>query len=397
MQGNSAAQPASERSTAMRILFTFAGGAGHLEPLLPLARAAADAGHTAAFAARPWMVASAEANGFAAFPAGSDLGLAPVPRPLLAFDAERELRAVAAGFGLRIARERAADLVPLCAAWKPDLFVCEELDYGAMLVAERLGVPHAMVLVIAAGGFVRTALVAPALDAVRAEHGLAPDPMLETPGRHLVLSPFPPSYRSPEAPFPPDAHPFRLHSSDRADAAAPQWLADRGDAPLVYVTLGTVFNVECGDLFDRVLAGLRDLPIEVVVTVGRDVDPAELGPQPANVHVERFVPQARLLPHCSAVISHGGSGSVLGALAHGLPMVLLPIGADQPWNAARCEALGVARALDAMTATPDEIGACVADVLASESLRLAAERMRAEIEALPGPESALAQLERLAR
>ena len=104
--------------------------------------------------------------------------------------------------------------------------------------------------------------------------------------------------------------------------------------------------MESGDLFQRVLAGLRDLPIDLIVTVGRDLDPVDLGTQPANVHVERFMPQAALLPHCDLVVSHAGSGSVLGALAHGLPMVLLPIGADQPLNAARCQALGVADVLD---------------------------------------------------
>jgi len=72
------------------------------------------------------------------------------------------------------------------------------------------------------------------------------------------------------------------------------------------------------------------------------------GARPANVQIERYVPQKHLLPHCQLVVSHGGSDSVLGALAHGLPMVLLPIGADQPLNAVRCHALGVARVLDVM-------------------------------------------------
>lgn len=381
----------------MRMRFTFAGGAGHLEPLLPLARAAADAGHTVAFAARPRMVASTEALGFAAHPAGSDAGLAPVRRPLVAFDAEHEQRAVASGFGRRIARERAADLVPLCESWKSDLLVCEELDYGAMIAAERLGLPHATVLVLAAGGLVRPDLVARAVDAVRAEHGLAADPSLAMPGRHLVLSPFPASLRSPGAPLPANAQSFRVYSADRDGALAPAWLRDRGDAPLVYFTLGTVFNVECGDLFERVLAGLRDLPIEVVATVGRDVDPAELGAQPANVRIERHVPQSLLLPHASAVVSHGGSGSVLGALAHGLPMLLLPIGADQPWNSERCQALGVSVTLNAVEETPRAIGDAVARVLASPSHRAAAERVRAEIGALPSPDAALERLERLAR
>jgi MGT family glycosyltransferase len=154
--------------------------------------------------------------------------------------------------------------------------------------------------------------------------------------------------------------------------------------------------MESGDLFQRVLAGLRELPIDLVVTVGRDIDPAEFGPQPANVHIERYVPQAILLPHCRLVVSHGGSGSVLGALTHGLPMVLLPLGADQPLNAARCETLGVARVLDAVGATPLMVREAVSRVLDDPAYRRAAEGFRDEIEALPEPRHAVLLLERLA-
>jgi MGT family glycosyltransferase len=164
----------------------------------------------------------------------------------------------------------------------------------------------------------------------------------------------------------------------------------------VYVTLGTVFNTESGDLFGRVLAGVRELPVNVVVTVGQHIDPAEFGRQPANVHIARYIPQAQVLPRCAAVVSHGGSGSVLAALAYGLPSVLLPMGADQPHNARRCAALGVARALDPVDATPAEIGAAVAAVLAEPGYRQAAGRLREAALALPGPAHAVALLARLA-
>jgi MGT family glycosyltransferase len=247
------------------------------------------------------------------------------------------------------------------------------------------------VLIGATGSFVRADVVAEPLNEVRAEHGLPPDPGLAMLGRQLVLSPFPPSLRDPAYPLPSGAHAVRLFTRDAPASAV------RGGAPLVYFTLGTIYNVESGDLFDRVVAGLRDLPIDLVVTVGRDIDPRELGPQPANVRVERFVPHAELLPQCRLVISHGGSGSVLGALAHGLPMVLLPLGADQPLNATRCEALGVAVVLDALTAAPQAVGEAASGVLAQPTYRRYAARMRNEIAALPGPEHAVALLEGLAR
>jgi UDP:flavonoid glycosyltransferase YjiC (YdhE family) len=381
----------------MRLLFTFAGGSGHLEPLIPIARAAEVAGHTVAFAGRPWMIPKVEAFGFSAFATGSDVGLTPQRLPLAAVDLERDRRAVGAGFGRRIARQRAADILPLCTDWQPDLLVCEELDFGSMVIAERRALPYATVLVSAAGSFVRPDIVAEPLNEVRAEHGLPPDPDLAMLSRYLVLSPFPLSYRDPAFPLPATAHTLRLLARDAArNDTAPPWITRMDIAPTVYFTLGTIYNMESGDLFQRVLAGLRDLPINLIVTIGRDIDPAELGAQPANVHIERYVPQAVLLPHCHLVISHGGSGSVMSALAYGLPMVLIPMGADQPLNAARCEALGVAQVLDAVAATPQMVREAVSRVLEDSTYRQTAERIRDEIAALPGPEHAIMLLERLA-
>ena len=370
----------------MRVLFTFAGGHGHLEPLVPVARAAADAGHTVAFVGRPWMVPTVEALGFPAFAAGSDVGLTPRRLPLAPVDLEKDMRDVGDGFGRRVARERAAGLLPLCDEWGPDLLVCEELDFGAMLIGERLGIPAATVLISATGSFVRPEYVAGPLNEVRAELGLAPDSELVMPDRLLVVSPFPPSLRDPDFPPPITAHALRLAAGGLASAHPPR----------VYVTLGTVYNVESGDLLPRLLAGLRDLPMEVLVTVGPDLDPAEFGPQPARIRIERYLPQAEVLPDCDLVVSHGGSGSVLGALTHGLPMVLLPLGADQPLNAARCEALGVARVLDPLAARPWELQEAVLGVLADQTYRDSAESLRDEIGALPGAAHAVSLLESVA-
>jgi UDP:flavonoid glycosyltransferase YjiC (YdhE family) len=381
----------------MRMLFTFAGGSGHLEPLVPIARAAQAAGHAVAFAGRPWMIPRVEALGFPAFAAGSDVGLTPTRLPLAAVDVEGDMRAVGDGFARRIARERAADILTLCADWLPDLLVCDEVDFGAMVAAERLALPSATVLVSATGSFVQPRFVAGPLDEVRAEHDLPPDPKLAMPSRHLVLAPFPRSLRDPAFPLPATAHSMRSSARDIARTdPAPPWITRLGTAPTVYFTLGTIYNMESGDLFQRVIAGLRDLSVNLIVTVGRDIDPDEFGPQPANVQIERYVPQALLLPNCHLVVSHGGSGSVMGALTHGLPMVLIPMGADQPLNAARCVALGVALALDAISVTPHAVRTAASRILEEPAYRQNAARIRDEIAALPGPDHAVMLLERLA-
>ncbi len=310
----------------MRILFAFTGGRGHLEPLLPLAVAARTAGHAVAFAGRPSVLPVVEALGFEGF-AAEDGGKPPKRLPLQALDPEREAREFRDGFAGFLARKRAPRVAALCGEWQPDVLVCPESDFGALVAAEQRGVPFASVVVLAAATFATPELLAETLDSVRAEHGLPPDPELAMLSRHLVLAPLPPSYRDPASPLPPTARTYRPFVGSPARHDGP---------PTVYFTLGTVFNLESGDLFERVLAGLAELGVDVVATVGAEIDPAEFGPLPPHVRVERFLPQAEILPRCSAVVSQAGSGSVLGALAHGLPQVLIPMGADQPLNASRC-------------------------------------------------------------
>ncbi|AHH97716.1 glycosyltransferase [Kutzneria albida] len=375
----------------MRILFTFVGGNGHYQPLVPIARAARAAGHTVAFTGEPWFTGAV--TEFPVHGIGVGGSHKPQRTPLVALDVAHEERVLTENFARRRAGLRAAGLLELCAQWRPDLLVIEEVDFGSVIAAERLGLPYARVEVTASGAFCRTELLVEPLNELRAVHGLPPDPELRMLHRNLVLAPFPPSFRHPAHPAPSTVHAVRPELAVDEGAAAPPWLVGLPDQPTVYFTLGTIFNLECGDLYERVLAGLAELPVNVIATVGSGFDPAELGPQPPNVRVERYVPQGLVLPRCDAVVSHGGSGSVIGALAHGLPMVLVPMGADQPHNADRCADLGVGVVLDALLASSAEVGAAVSAVLSEPGYRFAAERLRVEIDGLPGVEHALRLLE----
>jgi UDP:flavonoid glycosyltransferase YjiC (YdhE family) len=267
------------------------------------------------------------------------------------------------------------------------------VDFGAMVAAERLGIPFATVACIASGAFGSDDLLREPLDRLRSEHGLPPDPAVAMRHRHLMLVPIPLALRRrPARPLPATVRPIRPAP---VPGASPDWLDDLA-GPVVSVTLGTIFNLESGDLFERILAGLAPLPVEVVATVGRELDPETLGPQHGSVRVEQFVAQDALLPRCAVAVSHGGSGSVVGALAHGVPLVLLPLGADQPLNAARCAELGVARVLEPFSVTSAEIGRAVAVVLGDPSYRRNAQRIAVEAAEQPGPEEAVGWLERLA-
>jgi UDP:flavonoid glycosyltransferase YjiC (YdhE family) len=124
----------------------------------------------------------------------------------------------------------------------------------------------------------------------------------------------------------------------------------------------------------------------VLVTIGRNRSGAELGTVPGNAVVTPFLPQEAVLPHCAAVVHHGGAGTALGVLAHGLPSVVLPRGADNFRIAARMAAAGTARVVGPEELDEDAVRSAVRAVLDDGSLRAGAERVAAEMAAMPAPD-----------
>jgi MGT family glycosyltransferase len=214
-------------------------------------------------------------------------------------------------------------------------------------------------------------------------HGLEPRPYGGT-YDHLYVDIYPPSLQTDDT-----AHLCAVQPVRPADPIASDETAD----PLVYVTLGTVFNDDIA-LFETAVDAARELGIRVVVTVGSRNDPAVLGPQPSHVTVEQFLPQADLLPACAAVVSHAGSGTFLAALAAGVPQVLLPQAADQFLNARAGEQAGVALAVPRAEVSVQRVREALERVLSDGTFRARAERVRTEISAMPALEAVVAQLER---
>jgi UDP:flavonoid glycosyltransferase YjiC (YdhE family) len=155
--------------------------------------------------------------------------------------------------------------------------------------------------------------------------------------------------------------------------------------PLVYVTLGTVH--QGADLLREVVAGIAGLGIPVLVAVGPRMSPDSLGEQPAHVQVESWVDQPAVLGRCSAVVSHGGSGTFLGALACGLPQLCLPQGADQFRNSEGGERAGASLTLLPEEVTAVSVRGAVERLLSDPDLRVGAQRVAAEIAAMPAPEA----------
>jgi len=380
-----------------RVLVSFAGGLGHLNPILPIARALRTAGHRIGVCGHASIV-----DGIAGFDAHYPVG-SPASTPagestgrLVKPDLDHEFSVIGTHFAGALAARRFGHVRGVIDQWAPDLVICDEMDFGAMLAAEQAQVPRVVVNVIASGALTRLERIREPLAHLRAVHGLRDDPTGTELIRDLVVSPFPRSFRHPDFPLPGTAVSIRPESAPGTGRhAAVDWLAAGDEPRRLYLTLGTVFNTESGDLFTRVLEGLRTLPVRVLATVGNNIDPAAIPVVADNVRVERYVPQSDVLPHCDLVVNHAGSGSVIGALTHGVPVIALPMGADQELNAERLTALDAGVTLDPITMSPDKIRDAAHTTLASKSLQEGAQRLRDEIAELPCPASITTDLENL--
>ena len=137
-----------------------------------------------------------------------------------------------------------------------------------------------------------------------------------------------------------------------------------GSGPLVVVSLGTVGDPATEvPVLRRIVAALGTLPVRGFVTLPTTIRPDELGDVPANVTVGGYVRHAAVLPHADVLVTHAGLGSVVAALAHGVPMVALPLDREQPDNARALVRAGAGVALSP-DAPPGEIGRAVAEQLA---------------------------------
>ena len=385
----------------MRVLCTCLPGYGHFLPMLPLARALTAAGHDVAFASAADFCPQMEREGFVTFPAGITLAeqLAEAARRYpeqhaMPHGIERFYTFVPRMLAGVAAPPRAADLMPVIQEWRPDVLVHDEADFGAPVAAAANNVPYAD-----HGMGVRRPLQMARLAAdvaaplwQRFDVNLGPYGGLF---RHLYLDVCPPSLQTEDIDGVETARPMQNAHIVMDDQRLPDWMAALRPVPTIYVTLGTIFNQNPG-VFTTVLDALRDTDCNVIVTVGPANDPAVLGAQPDHVHVERFIPQEALLPHCDLVINQGGT-AILSILAQGLPLLVLPQGANQFFHAQACLRAGVARVANPGEITVDAVRRDIDTLLTDTEYTACARRTAAEIDAMPGPDDAVALLEVLVR
>ena len=377
-------------------VFAF-GGRGHVTPVVPVIRAAIDAGHEVRVLT-DW-------GGVTVF---DQFGVASVGIDHADPDDERQaferLRTdastAAAGHDMSQFLGRGERALPAVIeelrAFEADVLLRDFAGWGAMLAAEVCGIPVATYEWTPAPSAFIAAALGSQLDGIRHRLDLQPDPDCSQLDRWLRLVLAPPWWARGDEHLPQTAHWIRP-VQPAGLGTGPAWLDEQREAPLVYATLGTVFNRTKG-LLAAMLDGLATLDdVHVIATTGSDVDPASFAGLPDRIRVERFVPQAAVLDRVDAVVGHGGYGTLMGALAAGRPAVAIPLAAaDNAVNAESVSARGAGLVVGDNERTSEVIAERTRRVLDEPGFSAAAREAASEIGALPGPEHAVALLARLA-
>lgn len=450
----------------MRFLFTCIPGLGHFNPLVPFARALTGSGHDVVFVSAPSFADAVTEAGFEFIPAGYDWDerhlLETVPElrtRAKIFRGEWMMRNL---FLDRSPRRMIPDLLRIIAEWRPDALVAGSFEYGGLLAAEKAGLPYATAnYTIPWNRWVLRHAVGRRIAKIREEFDLTPDPELKFFGRYLDLCFAPPSWRFERALLDEAltrlvrakllsfdlplrqrlwalralllqklfARSLRAHPEDGMLRVTTHFIGDADQVeavppalsrieqmpqqPTVFVSLGTVLSAEYPDIFDKLLIGLRSSPVNLIMTMGGKADSARFGPQPENVWIMDFLRQddlRRLLPYVDLCVNHAGYSSVVEALSHGIPLVLLPLTSDAPMNTRMCMADGVAASLppEVWGISPKGLPVIRAEKLTSKTLsdvilqalhdpayKAAAVRIQQKMALRPGPRAAVKLLEEL--
>jgi UDP:flavonoid glycosyltransferase YjiC (YdhE family) len=370
---------------------------GVFGPFIPLGRAFREAGHEVVVASGANLRSRVEENGLefaqAGLPAMDGVIAAMADPDVKAAPPGDRIRFPAAMFGAVHPGAKLPALRDLSESRLFDLIVHPPVDVSGPLLAAELGLPSACY------GFgqpfdsgVVTAMAERSRPLWEAAQ-LQPDPYGGI-YRGVYLDPCPPMLHAPEsAPAAHGTYAIRPEVPGDPGAVLPAWADALGRHPVVYLSLGTAPLFNQPEKFAPLLAGLTGDAVELVVTVGELNDPAAFADLPPTVHVERWLPLSPLLPRCDVVVCHAGTGTTLAALAAGLPLVLVPQGADQFDNGRACERAGAARILMPDQVTPAAVRDAVGGVLRDgSSERAAARALAAEIAAMPSAAEVVDQL-----
>lgn len=382
----------------MRILVTSTSGVGHIHPLVPLATELRTTGHAVVWATARQACPTVESLGFRSRPAGlaGDVRKAMFAQraPRIGRMPPRRRRTIAFPlmFGEIAAPTMRDELAEVFDEFQPELVLHELAELAAAPMAVARGIPH---VTVGFSGALSDEIASLVLDSVSPLWAL--ERVSLTPrsfNGDLLLHPFPRSMDTPRADgpsLPIGPVPFGAALSD----SPPGWIDSFGvERPGIYLTFGT--EMAQAAPWRAILNAMADLRVDMIATVGSELDVAGLGLIPSNMRVARFVPQRFLLERATAVVSHAGAGTLIGAAVAGCRQLHFPLTADQWENADLLASTGAGLTLELHQRDADAIGLAIERLLTDDRIRASANRVRAEFATMPHPREAIAAIENLA-
>ncbi len=362
------------------------GGGGNLPPLLAAGRLLAARDHRVRVLASAATRQPAVHAGFdvVGYRRGCD------PDMDTAFEKQAaQLMASAAG------PEIALDVRDVVAELRPELMIVDCMLPAGIAAGESTGTPTVS-LVHFPYGLARTQMLRGAgawttdraqLNITRSGLGLEParDDLAAWESTDLLLVTVP-KWFDLAADYPANV----VHAGPLGVTRAPQGGSTPDGRPLVLLSFSTTVMQGQVALIERVCEAIAGQAVAAILTLGPAVSTAAIHAQ-RNIEAIPYADHDQLLPRCAAAITHGGVGTTLRALAHGKPLLLLPLGRDQQFNAGRVVELGAGICLP-VEASPAEIASALVELLAQPQYREAAVGAAAAIAADRPDETAIEAL-----
>ena len=372
-----------------RILWLNWSGGGNLPPSLGVARVLTERGHVVAFAGRPEMVPRVKTAGF---------------RAIEVSDAYKQVDRYPQGhFMTRAACYLSSPAVEeqvcaIVAAEKADIVLIDAMFPAALAQAPGFGRPSAV--------FVHTFVFRQLdmwrrffgiFDGMRQQAGFPSLPALDElwrPRERIISTSLEAFDAAPLPGWEMVRHVGPVLEDEKFAVPTPLPWPDSDRIPLAMVSFSTGFEQRNVEKVQRTLDALADEPVHVVATTGGIVAPNEVA-SPPNAIVLNYAAHDPIMRRAALVITHGGHGTAMRALRHGVPMVIIPgLAGDQPYVAAAVQEWGAGLALPG-DADAEAMRGAARVVLAQPSFREAARQRRAMLMANDGAEKAAAEVEGL--
>ncbi|WP_340682668.1 nucleotide disphospho-sugar-binding domain-containing protein [Amycolatopsis coloradensis] len=374
----------------MRILFCTWAWQSHLFPMVPLAWACRAAGHQVRVASQPGLMPVIRQAGLDAVSVGRDVDVPGFVRDYVLRPGGRpQGRPRALDMLVELADAMVDDLVGQAERWRPDVIVYELTTWAGPLAAAAIGVPavrmlYGVDLLERAAGFLPDAIGPLAerlgLPEVDVHGGLTVDPC---PPRLQVST----GYRPQEIRYVPY----------NGAGTVPSSIPDRGSRPRVCVTWGTTMaKLESRRMLaERMAKAVAVLDAEIVVAIAEEHMELLTG-LPDDVRVLTGVPLDLVLPSCDLVLHHGGAGTTLTAMTHGVPQLVIPQLPDHALHGRQLAATGAGRVIAKEDAEPESVREAVTALLAESGHRESAAALATESRLRPPPADVVHVLEKLA-